>query len=883
MAGEKAVKDSVELPPPAASRSIKRPHRLRNALVFTAACGLFYLGTTSWNNGHPRSVDHVDPLVGVSDGIRHRHKNFGFGPKKAEEIFLSVPSPESALSVSRAWTEKPHLAGTANDYHSSIQQLEVFRKHLGIKSISRSPPVFDAGSKESRQAVLSIPNITEPTAWIDTYYPLLNFPDERKLEILNDDGTPFWSANVEETPAEGDPAGQWYDTIGAWHGLSKGGDVQGKLVYVGYGRKQDFDELAAAGHDLTGSIVLVRYGAVFRGLKVEAAQDAGAVGVLIYSDPRDNGAITVENGYEYWPNGPALNPDSVQRGSVLFLSKYPGDPGTPGTPAYPSANRTEGTNIPSIPSLPISWANAQVLLKELEGSSSIFSNRKVRLLNGVQNKITPIWNTMAVIPGHIRDEVVLLGNHRDAWVLGAGDPTSGTVSVHEITKGLGELLKRGWKPLRTIIFASWDAEEYGLIGSTEWGEDFAGSNPRVEDWIQEHVVAYLNVDVASAGDRFELHGSPSLAHLLRQVAIDIPHPSNASRTLWDARDDLGPFTGPIDRDAFAVQQEVELARQTASSTGVGPLGSGSDFTVFLQRLGIASSDQSFSGGPQSAVYHYHSIWDSQAWMEKYGDPGYLRHVAVAKYLGLVLLRIADSIILPLNTTQYAFELENYLDRVVDLATELSDAPNFAELRHAISKVKEASQKLDDRKAHAEHRLKRASEKLIHREKQHICGHRKFAIARAWVKKVFGVHEEKKTSYPQKWPEGARVTPRIGRLPAWVDEQKEKTKGRYHHKEHGHHHNKGHKGVRRLIRAVREVQAVNKKLSSFEQGFLSNEGIKDREWYRHLGVAPGKWLGYGATTFPALTEAITLDKNATLATYEAERLARLLEKLAKNLD
>ncbi|CAE6386040.1 unnamed protein product [Rhizoctonia solani] len=840
MTGEKVTKGSVELPPPAASRSVSRPRRLRNAVALAAASGLLYLATTSWNNHRPGPVHPSDPLVGTSNSIRDRHKNFGFDPKKAENIFLSTPSPESAISVAKIWTEKPHLAGTENDYNSSVQQLEVFRKYFGIKSASKYLPVFDAGSKESRQAVLSIPNITEPTAWIDTYYPLLNFPDQRKLEILNKDGTPFWSANVEETPAEGDPAGQWYNTIGAWHGLSKGGDVQGKLVHVGYGRKQDFDELAAAGHDLTGSIALIRYGAVFRGLKVQAAQEAGAIGVLIYSDPRDNGAVTVENGYEYWPNGPALNPDSVQRGSVLFLSTYPGDPGTPGTPAYPDANRTNGTNIPSIPSLPISWANAQVLLKELEGSDSIFSSRKIRLLNGVRNDVKPVWNTMAVIPGHIRNEVVLIGNHRDAWVLGAGDPTSGTVSVHEVAKGLGELLKQGWKPLRTIVFASWDAEEYGLIGSTEWGEDFA-------DWIQEHVVAYLNVDVASAGDRFSLSGSPSLAHILRQAAIDVPHPSDTNRTLWDAKDDLGPFTRPVDNDAFAIQQEVELARNAASSNGVSPLGSGSDYTVFLQRLGIASSDESFSGTSQSAVYHYHSIWDSQTWMEKYGDPGFLRHVAVAKHLGLVLLRLADSIVLPLNTTHYAHELENYLNIVVEHATGLSDTPDFTELRHAISKVKKASKKLDHRKAKADHRLKRALEKVISREKQHVCGRRKFAAARAWVKKVFGVGEETHSS-------------------------SEKIKQRGHgpkRKEHGHH-----KDIRKLVRAVKEVQAVNKKLSTFEQGFLSAEGIKD---------PPGKWLGYGATTFPALTEAITIEKNSTLAAYEAERLTYLLAKLADHLE
>ncbi|ELU41729.1 vacuolar protein sorting-associated protein 70 [Rhizoctonia solani AG-1 IA] len=838
MGGEKVTKGLVELPPPAqlpVVYSTWEPHP-GIPIVLDRLISL-----TLWWEQAMKLVIGIKTL----DLILKKQKIFScelvFGPRFG--VLLShwdlghlrahkAPSRD----VARVWTEKPHLAGTANDYYSSVQQLEAFRKHLGIKSTSKSLPVFDAGSEESRQAILSIAHTTEPTAWIDTYYPLLNYPKERKLEILNEDGTPFWSANVEEAPAEGDPAGQWYDTIG------------GKLVHVGYGRKQDFDELAAA-----------------------AAQEAGAVGVLIYSDPRDNGAVTVENGYEYWPNGPALNPDSVQRGSVLFLSTYPGrslivspshaltisfqgDPGTPGTPAYPNANRTEGTNIPSIPSLPISWANAQVLLKELGRNDSIFSSRKIRLLNRVKNEIKPIWNTMAVIPGHIRNEVVLLGNHRDAWVLGASDPTSGTVSVHEIAKGFGKLLKQGWKPLRTIVFASWDAEEYGLIGSTEWGEDFA-------DWIQEHVVAYLNVDVASAGDRFGLSGSPSLAHILRQAAIDVPHPSDANRTLWDARDDLGPFTGPIDKDAFIVQQEAELARNAASGTGVSPLGSGSDYTVFLQRLGIASSDEAFSGTSQSAVYHYHSIWDSQTWMEKYGDPGQFsqgtRHVAIAKHLGLVLLRLADSIVLPLNT------------------------PNFTDLRHAITKVKKASKKLDDRKAVAEHRLKRALEKVIHREKQGACSHRKFAGARAWIKKVFGVHEEKKSSYPQKWPKGARATPRIGRLPAWVDEQHERTK------EHDHEERGQHRNIRKLIRAVKEVQVVNKKLSTFEQGFLSGEGIKDRECQR-LRAEVGPYTkrsmqGYGATTLPALTEAITIEKNATLVAREAERLTHLLEKLAKSLN
>lgn len=201
-------------------------------------------------------------------------------------------------------------------------------------------------------------------------------------------------------------------------------------------------------------------------------------------------------------------------------------------------------------------------------------------MNHVDEKVTPIWNTMAVIPGHIRDEVVLVGNHRDAWVLGAADPTSGTVSLHEIIRGLGTLLRAGWRPLRTILIASWDAEEYGLVGSTEWGEDFA-------DWIKDHVVAYLNTDVSSAGSQLNVAGSPSLAPLIVKTAKDLPHPTKKDKTLWDALTDQGPFEGPLD-SAFEARYEVDRKAKRAAKTGVSPLGSGSDFTVFLQRIGVRS-------------------------------------------------------------------------------------------------------------------------------------------------------------------------------------------------------------------------------------------------------------------------------------------------------
>ena len=284
----------------------------------------------------------------------------------------------------------------------------------------------------------------------------------------------------------------------------------------------------------------------------------------------------------------------------------------------------------------------------------------ITYLNGaVDDRVIPIWNTVAAIPGHIRDETVVLGCHRDAWVMGGVDPVSGTVSLHELIRAFGVLLQNGWKPLRNVVIASWDAEEYGLIGSTEWAEDFP-------EWIQHNVVAYLNVDVSVSGSAWHASGSPSLAHLIRAVAHDVPHPTVGNKSLWDAREDVGPFAevAASDADTLAAYETAKKVRLGPADTGVGALGSGSDFTPFLQRLGIASLDQGFGSTLGDAAYHYHSIYDSERWIEVYGDPGFHRHVAVAKHMGLTALRLIDSIILPLNTTQYAFELGVYLDEYV---------------------------------------------------------------------------------------------------------------------------------------------------------------------------------------------------------------------------
>ncbi|KAI0638348.1 Zn-dependent exopeptidase [Trametes polyzona] len=833
----------------------------------------------------------ADSWTFVDHHPRGRKVLFG---KKAEKKFLTVPNAESAIAASRQYATKPHMAGTPGDLETAKDFLKLLQTEIGAVAPAGSAlPIYSAGTPESRNATLGITKLKAPVAWIDTYYPIMNTPLDHSLEILDEDGNAVWTAALEEVADSTDPeAGKYYDAITTWHGLSRGGSAKGKLVYANYGRKEDFDDLVAKGVNLNGSIVIARYGGNFRGLKVKGAQEHGAVACLIYSDPRDDGTVTAENGYAPYPHGPARNPNSVQRGSTQFLSIYPGDPTTPGYPSYENSTRTNGTNIPSIPSLPLSWANAQKLLQEIGENGQ---NRTISLVNNVDDKVIPIWNTMGVIPGHIKDEVVIIGNHRDAWVMGAADPSSGTSSIHEVIRGLGELLRNGWTPLRTIVIASWDAEEYGLIGSTEWGEDFA-------DWIDQHVVAYFNLDSSVSGSRFRALATPSLAHFVRGIAEEIEHPTKPGKTLWDATKDSGVLTGDhIDAESLVAYEESE-ASAAVDATGVGLLGSGSDFTVFVQRAGVASNNIGFQSTLQDPVYHYHSVFDSERWMEMYGDPGFGRHVAIAKHLGLQTVRLADSIVLPINTTHHAIELGHYLDRVESIASSSSLDVDFTGLRHAIHHLQKASAKLDREKAKAEKRLRKLLRRLALRHlfrrniRKNFCRLRTLlglecpgqpeldALASSSAEAAAQAgHAEKAFECSAMSRAGGQgktgflpFKPRIGRAPAWAREQREERQRRAEGVV------KPSFPVKRLKKAVQRVRAANQKLKAFERGFIHEDGIKDREWYRNLDVAPGKWLGYGATTFPALTEAFTIEKNATIAQYEAKRLQKLIEKIAHEI-
>ncbi|KAJ7228374.1 hypothetical protein GGX14DRAFT_692427 [Mycena pura] len=861
--------------------------------------------------------EYDEQSQGLSAPPHHSRHRFLWG-KAAEKLFLSVPDEDSAIAASRLFATKPHLAGSEGDLRTAKDFLSVLQNELGIEP-SSSEPIFDAGSFESRDATNSIPKTKKPKAWIDVYHPVMNTPLDRTLEVVNKNGKVVWKAELEEVADDTDPeAGQYYDAVPTFHGLSAPGDVQGKLVYANYCRKEDYDELVENDVNLTGAIVICRYGAIFRGLKVKGGQELGAAGVLIYSDLRDDGTVTEKNGYLAYPHGPARNGNSVQRGSVQFLSKYPGDPTTPGYPSYANSTRTEGENIPKIPSLPISAVNAKKLLKLASEKGN-----EVHLVNNVDTKVTPIWNTMGVIPGYITDEVVVIGNHRDAWVMGAADPSSGTASVHEVIRGLGALIKKGWKPLRTILICSWDAEEvcvfialscsgantivvwtyrkHGVsFGSLLRAKSFHGFHRWVEDFpefVGKHVVTYLNLDSSMSGSRFHAAASPSLSHFLRQAALDIPHPTSPERTVWDARSDNGPYGGEIiDAQSLAFSQSVD---GTEDDIGVTPLGSGSDFTPFLQWIGVASADGGFAGAPGDPVYHYHSVFDSERWQEVYADPGFHRHasVAAAKFIGLELLRLSSAVVLPLNTTHYSYELVNYLNGIEGMVLDSSISVDLSPLRKSITALQAASHSLDFEKASAERELRSIIRKWAKR--QHKL---KKKLRKAWcrLKKIFG-----RKCHKKDW-EGAHACGkageesahssfddrkiRVGRLPSFLDEQQ----GIYPDVLYGLALHAGLHDIAfdgalppkfpltKLRKTVRRIRAVNQKLIGFEKGFISKDGIPDREWYKHLAIAPGKWLGYGATPMPALAEAITIDKNVTLAQYEVGRLTELIDKLADNI-
>ncbi|HEV2214903.1 MAG TPA: M28 family metallopeptidase, partial [Terracidiphilus sp.] len=539
-----------------------------------------------------------------------------------EEAFLAVPSARLAGEELKTLTAQPHVAGSAEDHATALYVARKFR---------------EAGLE------------TE----IVPYRVLMNLPKVVRVEAYNSAGKLLMTGPTREHVSH-DPFQDNPKIVMPFNGSSGSGDVTAPVVYANYGRLEDFKRLDAEHIDLKGKIVIARYGMNFRGVKVYLAEQRGAAGVIIYSDPQDDGYYRGDA----YPNGPWRPASGVQRGSVQYLFRYPGDPETPGfasTPNLPDSRRTDPyVSQPRIISIPLSYHDAAPILEALKGPDvpqgwqgalpfryhiGDTDAVRVHLVSKQDYERRLIWDVIGKIKGsEFPDEWVIAGNHRDAWTFGAVDPNSGTAAMLEAVHGLGALLKQGWRPKRTMIFCSWDAEEEGLIGSTEWVEQ--------QGALMDHAVAYFNTDVGVSGPSFDASAVPSLKQFVRDVTKAVP----------------SPLGGNVYEQWKLHRTEDEHRRSNApadpgNDVHVSDLGSGSDFTPFLQHAGVPATDV----GSQGPYGVYHSTFDNYAWFVMNADPHFVYEQEMARIFGLEALRMADATVLPYDYEAYAASIGRYLD------------------------------------------------------------------------------------------------------------------------------------------------------------------------------------------------------------------------------
>jgi N-acetylated-alpha-linked acidic dipeptidase len=577
-----------------------------------------------------------------------------------EEKFLAVPDAKLAGRHLRILTAEPHMAATPGDRKTAEYVAQKFR-----------------------------------AAGLDTeiapYRVLLNQPKSVSLQAYDAAGQLLMSGptreHVDVDPYQNDPR-----IVMPFNGSSGSGDVTGEVVYANYGRIEDFNLLAARHIDLHGKIVLCRYGANFRGVKVYLAEQRGAAGVLLYSDPADDGYAKGDA----YPIGPWRPETGIQLGSVQYLFKYPGDPETPGVastldlPDSARISNEKSGNQPRIVSVPISYHDAAPILRNMKGLGAPEgwqgalpfryhlgpAGVRVHLAAQQDYQRRIIWDVIGKIKGaDYPGEWVVAGNHRDAWVYGAVDPSSGTAALLEAVHGFGVLVRQGWRPKRTIVFCSWDAEEQGLIGSTEWVEQHAAA--------MANAVAYFNVDVAVAGDEFSASAVPSLKQFLRDLTRSVPSPLGGTvYQQWRTRS-----------AGNSQQRRANAPPVPGEDIPVGDLGSGSDYTPFLQHAGVPSTDIA-SGGPYGV---YHSAFDNFAWYTLNADPKFVYLQQMARVLGLEALRMADSDVLPYDYVTYAREVSAYIEAAKRRAEDRAlPALDFAPVQSAALRLGAAAERVHRR-------------------------------------------------------------------------------------------------------------------------------------------------------------------------------------------
>lgn len=554
--------------------------------------------------------------------------------RQLERAAAAVPAPERAATHSRALSSEPHVAGTPAQARTRDYVIEQM-KRLGLETEVRAYDIW-------------MPHPTSVRAWR---------VDGAAQEL-----------DLREGPIAGDTTLGTLGEVPPINGYAGSGDVTGEVVFVNYGLIEDYAQLAAMGVSVRGKIAVARYGRSFRGIKAREAEKNGALALVIYSDPQDDGYARGD----VYPEGPMRPPQGIQRGGVANGN---GDPTTPGWASVAGARRIAPAqaNVPHIPVVPIGYGNAALLLKDLRGTPIPAAWQgglpfryhvgpgpvRARIAITTDTATRPlktIWNTYGIIRGReLPDEMVIIGGHRDSWGPGAADNVSGTVSILEAARAVQEQVQRGQHPRRTIVFATWDAEEWGLIGSTEYVEDDSLR-------LMRGAVAYLNQDVSAQGSAFGGGGSPSMRSMLRDVARQIDDPRGGS-----------------------VYARWRTAANLASDTLEPPMGDpggGSDFAGFYNHLGIPHADWGFGGG--GGVYH--SMFDSFAWMSRFGDPGFTYHAMAARVGAAMLLRLANADVLPYDYVEYARTMRRYLPALNRAIAAAGGGVEVASLTAAVAQM-----------------------------------------------------------------------------------------------------------------------------------------------------------------------------------------------------
>jgi|CZLA01.1.fsa_nt_gi N-acetylated-alpha-linked acidic dipeptidase len=741
---------------------------------FAAIVLSFTLIFSSLSFGADQVVPNQAALVGYSPRASQSEREW-------ETKFRAIPDPANLREYMRRLSARPHHVGSPYDKDNAEWILAHF-KEWGLD------------------------------AHIEQFDVLFPTPKVRVVEMI---APTKFTAKLDEPALAVDPtSNQKSEQLPTYNAYSIDGDVTGPLVFVNYGLPEDYEKLDRLGISVKGAIVIAKYYHSWRGIKPKVAAEHGAIGCLIYSEPQDDG-FTRDN---VFPAGPMRPADGVQRGSVMdFASSSPGDPLTPGIGATPDAKRLslkEAKSITKIPVLPISYGDAQPLLAALAGPMAPDGWRgslpipyhvgpgpaQVHLKVASNWDIKPVYDVIAKIPGSVApDEWIVRGNHHDAWVNGAEDPISAQVSLLEEARSLSLLLKQGWKPRRTIIYAAWDGEEPMLLGSTEWVEAHA-------EELRQHAAVYINTDGNGRGV-LDMNGSHSLEQFINGVARDIEDPET-KMTVWQ-RAQLSKIA-----EAKSADDRKEL-RQRADLR-IDALGSGTDYTAFIDHLGIATLDMGYGGEDEQGIYH--SIYDDFFWYTHFSDTDFVYGRALAQTVGTSVMRLADAEVLPFDFVNLADTVEMYRKNLEKLLADKQE------------EIRERNQELDEGMFKATFDPRRPT---VAPAREEVPPHLNFAPMQNAVDALTrsAKHYQQALAQKQASLGEAAVAGKLG--------------------------------------------ALNRELIDSERRLTNADGLPRRPWYKHLLYAPGVYTGYGVKTVPGVREGIEQKRYAE-AESEIVRVAKALE-------